>query len=224
MTWELEYKESWALKNWCFWTVVLEKTLDSPLNCKEIQPVHLKGNQSWIFIGRTDAEAAAPILWPFDVKNWFTGKDPDSGKDGRQEEKGATENDMVGWHHWLNGHDFEKALGAGDGQGILLCCSPWVAKSRTRLNDWTELNLNNREKRKWKTATVSGTCGLITKEVTFILHFLCHIRTNVGAVNTFITLFFFSIGLQCQATAVRQGEEIEEYLAIKHGTEGMRLF
>ena len=103
--WELDYKESWVLKNWCFWTVVLEKTLGSPLDCKEIQPVHPKGDQSWIFIGRTDAEVETPILWPPDVKNWLIWKDPDSGKDWRQE-KGMTEGEMVGWHHWLNGHEF----------------------------------------------------------------------------------------------------------------------
>ena len=120
--WELDHKESWAVKNWCFWTVVLEKTLESPLDCKEIQPVNPKGNQSWIFIGRTDAEA--PILWPPDVKNWLLGKDPDAGKDWRQEEKGTTEAEMVGWHHRLNGHEFEQALGVGDGQGSPVCCSP----------------------------------------------------------------------------------------------------
>ena len=105
--WKLDYKESWVLKNWCFWTVVLEKALESPLDCKEIQPVYAKGNQSWIFIGRTDAEAEAPILWPPDVKNWLTGKYPDVGKEWRQEEKGMTEDEMVGWHHWLDGHEFE---------------------------------------------------------------------------------------------------------------------
>ena len=97
--WELDYKESWVPKNWCFWTVVLEKTLQSPLHCKEIQPVHPKGNQSWIFIGRTDAEAESPILWPPDVKGWLIWKDPDPGKDWGQEEKGTTEDEMVGWHH-----------------------------------------------------------------------------------------------------------------------------
>ena len=102
--WELDYKER-APKNWCFWTVVLEKTLESPLDCKEIQPVHPKGNPSWIFIGRTEAET--PILWQPDVQRWVIGKDPDAGKDWRQEEKGTTEDEMVGWHHRLNGHDFE---------------------------------------------------------------------------------------------------------------------
>ena len=105
--WELDYKESWAPKNWCFWTVVLEKTLESPLDCKEIQLVHPKGNQYWIFIGRSDTEAEAAILWPPDAKNWLIGKDRDAGKDWRQKEKGTTEDEMVGWHHWLNGHEFE---------------------------------------------------------------------------------------------------------------------
>ena len=104
---ELDYKESWALKNWYFWTVVLEKTLESPLDCKEIQPVRPKGNQSWIFIGRTDAEAENPILWPPDAKNWLIGKDPDAGEDWRQEKKGMTEDEMVGWRLWLNEHEFE---------------------------------------------------------------------------------------------------------------------
>ena len=123
--WELDYKDSWVLKNWCFWTVVLEKTLESPLDCKEIQPVHSKGDQSWVFIGRTAAEAETPILWPPDVKSWLIGKAPDAGKDWRQEEKGTTEDEMVGWHHWLNGLEFEEAPGVGDGQGGLACCSPW---------------------------------------------------------------------------------------------------
>ena len=103
----LDYKESWALKNWCFWTVMLEKTLESPLDCKGIREVHPKGNQSWTFIGRTDAEADTPILWPPNVRNWLIGKDPDAGKDWRREEKGTTEDEMVGWHHRLNGHEFE---------------------------------------------------------------------------------------------------------------------
>ena len=139
--WELDHKESWAPKNWCFWTVVLEKTLESSLNGKEIQPVHPKGYQSWIFIGRTDAEAETPILWPPDVKNWLIWKDPETGKDWRQEEKGMTENEMVGWHHRLNGHEFESTLGVGDGLGILHAAVLWVANSQTRLSDWTELTV-----------------------------------------------------------------------------------
>ena len=105
--WELDHKEGWAPKNWCFWTVVLEKRLESPLDCKEIKPVHPKGNQSWIFTGRTDAEAEAPILWPPDAKNWLIGKDPDAGKDWRQEKRWTTEDELVGWHHQLDGHEFE---------------------------------------------------------------------------------------------------------------------
>ena len=120
---ELDQKESWAPKNWCFWSVVLEKTLESPLDCK-IKTVNPKGNQSWIVIGRTDSEAETPILWPPDTKSQFTGKDPDAGKDWRQE-KGTTEDEMVGWQHWLTGHEFEQALGDSEGQGGLLCCSPW---------------------------------------------------------------------------------------------------
>ena len=104
--WELDYIESWAQKNWCFWTVVLEKSLESPLDCKEIQPVHPKGDQSWVFIGRTDAEAASPILWPPDAKSWLIGKDPDVGKDWRQDEKGMTEDEKAGWHHRLDGYEF----------------------------------------------------------------------------------------------------------------------
>ena len=136
--WELDHKESLALKNWCFWSMVLEKTLENPLNCKEIQPVHPKGNQFLIFIGKTDAETETPIT----LEEWLISKDPDPEKDWKPEEKGMTENEMVGWHHWLDGHEFEQALGLGDGQGSLVCCSPWGHKESDtfeRLN-WMELN------------------------------------------------------------------------------------
>ena len=126
--WELDRKESWALKNWCFWTVVLEKTLESPLDSKKIKPVNSKGEWSWIFIGRTDAKAEAPILSPSDAKNWLIGKDPDAGKDWRQEEKGTTKDEMIGWHHWLDGLESEQTPGVGGGQGSLVCCSPWGCK------------------------------------------------------------------------------------------------
>ena len=109
--WELDYKESQALKNWCFWIVVLEKTLESPLDCKDIQPVHPKGYQSWVFIGKIDVETETAIIWLPDAKSWLIGKDPDAGKDWRQEEKGMTDNEIVGWHHWFNGYEFEQALG-----------------------------------------------------------------------------------------------------------------
>ena len=134
----MDYKEGWAPKNWCFWTVVLEKTLESPLGSKEIQPVHPNENQFWIFIGRTDAEAETPILWAPDVKNWLIGKDPDAGKDWRREEKGTTEDEIVEWHHRLNGHEFEWTPGVGDGQGGLACRSPCGCRVR---HDWViELN------------------------------------------------------------------------------------
>ena len=122
------YKGSWAPKNWCFWTVVLEKTLESPLDWKEIQPVNPKGNETLILSGRTDAEAETPILWPPDAKNWLTGKDPNAGKYWRQEENGMTEDEMVKWHHQFNRHEFEQALGVGDGQGSLVCCGTWGHK------------------------------------------------------------------------------------------------
>ena len=137
--WELKHKESWASKNWCFWTVVLDKTLESPLGCKKIQPVHPKGNQSWLFIGRTDAETEAPKLWPPDVKSQLIRKDPDAGRDWRQEEMGTTEDQMVGWHHWLNGCEFSKTPGDGEGQGSLECCSPWGCRE----SDTTERLKNN---------------------------------------------------------------------------------
>ena len=138
--WELDYKESWGPKNWYFCTVVLEKTLESFLDCKEIQTVHLKGDQSWVFIGRTDVEAETPILWPPDAKSWLIWKDPDVGKDWRREEKGTTEDEMVGWHHQLNGHEFGWTPGVGDGQGVLECFSPWGRKQldTTEWLNWTE--------------------------------------------------------------------------------------
>ena len=138
--WELDYKQSWAPKNWCFWTVVLEKTLESLLDCKEIKPVNPKGNQSWIFTGRTDAETETPILWPPNVKNWLIWKDPDTGKNWRQEKKGMTEDEMVGWNHWLDGQESEQAPGVGEGQGSLVCCSPWGCKQSdtTEPLNWTE--------------------------------------------------------------------------------------
>ena len=135
--WVLNYKESWAPKNSCFWTVLLEKTLESSMDCKEIQPIHPKRNQSWIFIGRTDAEAETLILWPPDGKNWLTGKDPDAGQDWRQEEKEMTEDDMVGWHYWLDGHEFEEALGVGDRE-VWLAAVHGITKSRT----WRATELN----------------------------------------------------------------------------------
>ena len=139
--WELDCEEGWAPKNWCFWTVVLEKTLESPLDCKDIQPVHSE-DQPWDFFGRNDAKAATPVLWPPHVKSWLIGKDSDAGRDWGQEEKGTTEDEMAGWHHWLDGCESEWTLGVGDGQGGLACCNSWGHKESDmteRLN-WTELN------------------------------------------------------------------------------------
>ena len=140
--WELDCEEGWALKNCCFWTVVLEKTLESPLDCKEIQPVHSEGDQLWAFFGRNDAKAEAPVLWPPHVKSWLIGKDTDPGRDWGQEEKGMTEDDMAGWHHGLDGRESEWSLRVGDGQGGLACCDSWGHKESdtTEWLNWTELN------------------------------------------------------------------------------------
>ena len=136
--WELEYKENWVQKNWCFWIVVSEKTLESPLDCKEIQPVHPRGNKPWIFIGRTDVEAETPILWPPDAKSWLIWKDPDAGKDWRQEEE-TMEDEMVRWHHWLNGHEFEQTPELVMDREAWHAAVHGVTKSQTWLSDWTEL-------------------------------------------------------------------------------------
>ena len=138
--WELDYEEGWVPKNWCFWTVVLEKTLESPLDCKKIQPFDPRGDQSWVFTGRTGVEAETPILWLPHMKSWLIWKDPDVGKNWRQEEKGTTEDEMAGWHHWLNGCEFEWTPGDGDGQGGLVCCDSGGCKEldmTERLN-WTD--------------------------------------------------------------------------------------
>ena len=137
--WKLECEESWGPKNWCFWTVVLEKTLESPLDCKEIQPIHSKGDQSCVFFGRTDAKAKTPILWPPHVKSWLTGKDCDAGRDWGHYEKGMTEDEIAGWHHRLDGQEFGWSPEVGDGQGGLACCNSWGRKESDILSNWTEL-------------------------------------------------------------------------------------
>ena len=144
----LDCEESWALKNWCFWTVVLEKTLESPLDCKEIQPVHPRGDQSWVFIVRTDVEAEFLILWTRHAKSWLIGKDPDAWRDWVQEEKGTTEDEMAGWHHQHNGHEFGWTPGAGEGQAGLMRCGSWGRKESdtTEGLNWTEL-----KRGQWKT-------------------------------------------------------------------------
>ena len=150
--WELDCEESWAPKNWCFWTVVLEKSLDSLLDCKEIQPVHSEGDQSWVFIGRTDVDTETEILWPPDAKSWLIGKDPDAGKDWGQKEKGMTEDEMVGCHHRHNGREFEWTPGVGDGQGGLACCGSWDHKESdtTEPLNWTQLHVNQKHLKKKK--------------------------------------------------------------------------
>ena len=138
--WKLDCEEGWAPKNWCFWTVVLEKTLESPLDCK-IQPVHSEGDQPWDFFGRNDTKAETPILWPPHAKSWLNGKDSDAGRDWGQEEKGTTEDEMAGWHHWLNGCESEWTPGVGDGQGGLACCDSWGRKESdtTERLIWSDL-------------------------------------------------------------------------------------
>ena len=133
-------EESWVPKNWCFWTVVLEKILESPLDCKEIQPVHSKGDEPWVFFGRNDANAETPVVWPPHAKSWLIGKDSGAGRDWGQEEKGTTEDEMAGWHHWLDGCEFEWTLGVGDGQGGLVCCNSWGCKESnvTEWLNWTD--------------------------------------------------------------------------------------
>ena len=160
--WELDCKESWAPKNRRFWPVVLEMTLESPLDCKEIQPVYSKGDQPWDLFGRNDAKAETPVLWPPHAKSWLIGKDPDAGRYWEQKEKGTTEDEMAGWHHWLDGRESEWTLGVGDGQGGLVCCDSWVRKESdmTMWLSWTELNWallkRNNEKRLHCKCSLSG--------------------------------------------------------------------
>ena len=154
--WDLDHKEGWASENWCYPTVVLGKTLESPLDCKEIKPVNPKGDQPWIFIGRTGAKAETPILWPPDVKSQLTGKDPDAGK-GWGQEKGETEDEMFGWLHQLNGHEFEQILEVGDRQESLACCSAWGHKESdmTEWLNWTENTESMKMKLIYKTSEYS---------------------------------------------------------------------
>ena len=150
--WELDCEEGWAPKNWCFWSVVLEKTLESPLECKEIQPVHSEGDQPWDFFGKNDAKAETPVLWPPHVKSWLIGKDPDAGRDWGQKDKGTTEDEMAGWHHWLDGRESEWTLGVVVGQGGLVCCDSWGCKE----SDMTErLNWIEDDKKKKKKTSES---------------------------------------------------------------------
>ena len=153
--WELDHNKDWTPKNWCFQIVVLEKSLESPFDSKEITPVNPKGSQSWIFIGRTDAEAETPILWPPDMKSWLTGKDPSAGKDWRQEEKGTTEDEIVGWHHWPNGHEFEQTPGDRERQGSLACCSPWGHKKLDMTKQWNSNTEGSKSERKKQISSIN---------------------------------------------------------------------
>ena len=173
------------MKNWCFWTVVLEKTLEY-LGLQGVKPVHLTGNESWIFIGRTDVEAETPILWPPDEKNWFIGKDPDAGKDWRQEEKGMTENEIIGWHHQLNGHESVQAPGVGDGQASLACCSPWGRKESdtTEQLNWTEVYYTETFLYEIDQNSPDGNCR------NFALH-SCWKKLNPLQIEDEVSLFFF---------------------------------
>ena len=176
--WELDGEESWALTNWCFWTVVLEKTLESPLDFKESQPIHSKGDQSWVF-GRNDAKAETPVLWPPHVKSWLIGKDSDAGRDWGQEEKGTTEVEMAGWHHWLDGREFEWTPEVGDEQGGLECCDSWGRKEldTTEWLNWTEL------------MTLANDDFLF---LSFLQHFLTGILLWEGAFLSSSSLFSLS--------------------------------
>ena len=155
---ELDCEESWAPKNWCFWTVVLEKTLESPLNCMEIQPVHSKGDQSWVFIGRTDAKAETLILWPPHGKSWLLGKDPDAGRDWGQEEKGMTEDEMAGWHYWLDGHELSVLQELVTDREITCAAIHGVAKGWTWQSDWTEVK---QDISRWKICTWIGSFNVM---------------------------------------------------------------
>ena len=163
--WELDCEENWTSKSWCFWNVVLEKTLESPLDCKEIQPVHSEGDQPWDFFGRNDAEA--PVLWPPHAKSWLTGKDPDAGRDWGQEVKGTTENEMAGWHHWLDGHEFEWTWELVMDREAWRTVIHGVSKSRTRLSNWTELMIYNISE-KWKNNCILILSGLLLSIYLFL--------------------------------------------------------
>ena len=186
--WELNHKEGWMPKNWCFWTVMLEKTLENPLDCKKIKSVNPKGNQSWILIGRTDAKA--PIFWPPDARSWLIRKDFGAGKDWRQNEKGMTQHEMVGWYHWLNGHEFEQALGDGKGQGSLACCSPWGHNESDMTDDWTTTTIDYKYTHFWKFMV------FVVVVVVNLYHILSHKskiwRTFIGLNGYRVVFIFFT--------------------------------
>ena len=209
--WKSDCEESWVPKNWCFWTVVLEKTLESPLDCKEIQPVHSKGDQSWVFFGRNDAKET-PVLWPPNAKSWLIGKDTDAGRDWGQEEKGTTEDEMAGWHHQLNGHEFGWTPGVGDGQGGLACCNSWGRKEldMTEWLNWTELTeifILSRSKMIFLlsnpvVASLFQYSWHIPSYVTSVTpYFLNFLFASLSTHSLFLNLFYWSmVDLQCFVT------------------------
>ena len=204
--WELDCEASWAPKNWCLWTVVLEKTffffLESPLDCKEIQPVHSEGDQPWVFFGKNDAKAETPVLWPSHAKSWLIGKDSDAGRDWGQEEKEMTEDEMAGWHHRLDGREFVWALGVGDGQGGLACCDSWGRKESDTAEwlNWTELSMTTNAHfpsyTLWRfkecivaegnpfSSLMRRSC-LRTIRVLVYSSFFCHVFLILGAISGF---------------------------------------
>ena len=203
--WELDYKESWAQKNWCFWSVVLEKTLESPLDCKEIQPVHSKGDQPWDFFGRNDAEAETPGLWPPHAKSWLNGKDSGAGRDCRQEEKGMTEDEMAGWHLRLDEREFVWTPGVGDGQGGLACCNLWGRKEldTTEWLNWTELLYNivlvlpyiNMNPPRVYTYSPSWTAPLLPPHTILLGHPSAHMVSFIQYYLSLLSLLWLSYAL-----------------------------
>jgi len=173
-------EEGWVPKNWCFWTVVLEKTLESPLDCKEIQPVHSEGHQPWDFFGRDDAKAETPVLWPPHAKSWLTRKDSDAGRDWGQKEKGTTEDEMAGWHHWLDGRESEWTPGVGDGQGGLACCDAWGLKESdmTERLIWSNLI--------WSENTYLRLCSPCFSVCSFLFLFWCQALFHTIMILSFI--------------------------------------
>ena len=200
---------------------MLEKTLESPLDYKKIQPVNPKGNQTWIFIGRTDAKAEGPILWPPDVKHWLIGKDPDAGKDWRQKEKGTTEDKTVGWHHQLNGHEFEQAPGVGDGQGSLVCCSPWGHKEldMTEQLNWTELNCTC--PLQWP--TLCGVCFSLNKSTSYLS--LCLLLNSFcdETSRTWTSLLWVLAGFESQPRGFRPQSEEDGFTTVTQLLNGFAI-
>ena len=208
--WKLDCEESWAPKNWCFWTVVLEKTLGSPLYCKEIQPVHSKGDQSLVFFGSTDAEAETPVLWPPHAKSWLIGKDSDAGRDWGQE-KGTIEDEMAGWHHRLDGHEYAWTPGVGDGQGGLACCNSWGRNSWLNWLIWGVVALlrEGHQYQHWETKGLRDWAGnLSLNDYLQALFWLCRWAGKMG-------IFFLLVSRQNCSGNMTNGADL-------HGAVNLR--